>query len=75
MLQNSWIGKQFSVNKELATIKDQLQKIKNDNNPRLLENLQQIMSFYLGNPDGPGILSRFGNEFANYEPMEWASQL
>ena len=60
MLQGGWISGRASSIKELNKIKPALQEIKNDYSPRLLESIQQIMTFFLGTPDNNGVLYRFG---------------
>lgn len=75
MLQGGWISRQASWAKEINRIKPALQEIKNDDSQRLLESMNQIMSFFFGTPDSNGLLYRFGTEFANYDALEWVSQL
>lgn len=73
MLQKGWIGKHSVSARDVNRIKPFLQELSSSNMLRFSDSMHQLIDFYFDTPQSHGVLSRFGNDFDKFDPIEWAA--
>jgi hypothetical protein len=61
--------------KSISKVKELMREATKVYSPLLGSILYEIMKYFLGTPNEPGILELIGKEFRDYEQMEWVAPL